>query len=44
MLLVVHDLAYRDIVYDGWEKTPSIMRVPGARRIGVQNTHAVEGY
>ncbi|VGP02952.1 Glutamate-pyruvate aminotransferase AlaC [Klebsiella quasipneumoniae subsp. similipneumoniae] len=29
-ILVVHDLAYADIVYDGW-KAPSIMQVPGAR-------------
>ncbi|EHC85062.1 putative aminotransferase, PLP-dependent [Salmonella enterica subsp. enterica serovar Senftenberg str. A4-543] len=29
-VLVVHDLAYADIVYDGW-KAPSIMQVPGAR-------------
>ncbi|MFR3707425.1 MAG: hypothetical protein ACLTXH_06555 [Enterobacter hormaechei] len=26
-VLVVHDLAYADIVYDGW-KAPSIMQVP----------------
>jgi alanine-synthesizing transaminase len=29
-VLVVHDLAYADIVYDGW-KAPSIMQVPGAK-------------
>ncbi len=28
-ILVVHDLAYADIVFDGWE-APSIMQVPGA--------------
>jgi alanine-synthesizing transaminase len=31
-VLVVHDLAYADIVYDGW-KAPSIMQVPGAKDI-----------
>jgi alanine-synthesizing transaminase len=34
-ILVVHDLAYADIVFDGW-KVPSIMQVPGAK------DHAVE--
>ncbi|MER1812204.1 aminotransferase class I/II-fold pyridoxal phosphate-dependent enzyme, partial [Proteus mirabilis] len=33
-VLVVHDLAYADIVYDGW-KAPSIMQVPGARDVAV---------
>jgi alanine-synthesizing transaminase len=32
---VVHDLAYADIVYDGW-KAPSIMQVPGAKDIAVE--------
>ncbi len=32
---VVHDLAYADIVYDGW-KAPSIMQVPGARDVAVE--------
>jgi alanine-synthesizing transaminase len=31
-VLVVHDLAYADIVYDGW-KAPSIMQVPGPRTL-----------
>jgi alanine-synthesizing transaminase len=34
-VLVVHDLAYDDIVYDGW-KAPSIMQVPGAKDIAVE--------
>ena len=32
---VVHDLAYADIVFDGY-KAPSIMQVPGARDIAVE--------
>jgi alanine-synthesizing transaminase len=31
----VHDLAYADIVYDGWQ-APSIMQVPGAREVAVE--------
>ena len=34
-IFVVHDLAYADIVYDGW-KAPSIMQVPGAKDIAVE--------
>ena len=34
-ILVVHDLAYADIVFDGW-KAPSIMQVRGARDIAVE--------
>lgn len=34
-ILVVHDLAYADIVYDGW-KAPSIMEVPGAKDVAVE--------
>ncbi|WP_300756304.1 alanine transaminase [Janthinobacterium sp.] len=34
-ILVVHDLAYADITYDGW-KAPSIMQVPGARDVAVE--------
>ena len=34
-VLVVHDLAYADITYDGW-KAPSIMQVPGARDVAVE--------
>jgi alanine-synthesizing transaminase len=34
-IMVVHDLAYADIVYDGWQ-APSIMQVPGARDVAVE--------
>jgi alanine-synthesizing transaminase len=34
-VLVVHDLAYADITYDGWT-APSIMQVPGAKDIAVE--------
>ncbi|NJD87057.1 MAG: alanine transaminase [Betaproteobacteria bacterium] len=34
-ILVVHDLAYADITYDGW-KAPSIMQVQGARDVAVE--------
>lgn len=32
---VVHDLAYADIVFDGY-KAPSIMQVPGAKEVAVE--------
>ena len=34
-IYLVHDLAYADIVFDGY-KAPSIMQVPGARDIAVE--------
>jgi len=34
-ILVVHDLAYADIVFDGWQ-CPSIMQVQGAREVAVE--------
>jgi alanine-synthesizing transaminase len=34
-IMVVHDLAYADIVFDGWQ-APSIMQVPGARDVAVE--------
>lgn len=34
-ILVVHDLAYADIVFDGY-KAPSIMQVPGSRDVAVE--------
>jgi alanine-synthesizing transaminase len=34
-IYVVHDLAYADIVYDGW-KCPSILQVPGAKDLAVE--------
>jgi alanine-synthesizing transaminase len=32
---VIHDIAYADIVFDGW-KAPSFLQVPGAKDIGVE--------
>jgi alanine-synthesizing transaminase len=34
-LIVIHDLAYADLVFDGY-KAPSLMQVPGAKEIGVE--------
>jgi alanine-synthesizing transaminase len=34
-ILVVHDLAYADITFDGY-RAPSIMQVPGARDVAVE--------
>ncbi|MET0987309.1 MAG: alanine transaminase [Steroidobacteraceae bacterium] len=34
-IFVVHDLAYADIVFDGWQ-APSILQVPGAKDIAVE--------
>jgi alanine-synthesizing transaminase len=34
-LLVIHDLAYADITFDGYEP-PSFLQVPGARDIGIE--------
>ncbi len=34
-ILVIHDLAYADIVFDGY-KAPSLLEVPGAKDIGVE--------
>src|SRR5580765_2386765 len=34
-ILIVHDLAYADITFDGW-KAPSIMQAPGARDVAVE--------
>src|SRR3546814_1395239 len=34
-ILVVHDLAYADICFDGYV-APSIMQVPGARDVAVE--------
>lgn len=34
-ILVVHDLAYADIVFDGY-RAPSILEVPGARELAVE--------
>ncbi|MBI5588237.1 MAG: alanine transaminase [Deltaproteobacteria bacterium] len=34
-LMVIHDLAYADIVFDGY-KAPSFLEVPGAKDVGVE--------
>jgi alanine-synthesizing transaminase len=34
-LLVIHDLAYADLVFDGYE-APSFLQVPGAKELGVE--------
>ena len=34
-IYVVHDLAYADLVYDGYE-APSILQVPGGREVAVE--------
>ncbi|MEK7286855.1 MAG: alanine transaminase [Nitrospirota bacterium] len=34
-LMVVHDLAYADIVFDGY-RAPSFLQVPGAKDVGVE--------
>jgi len=34
-MYVIHDLAYADIVYDGY-RAPSLLEVPGAKDIGVE--------
>jgi alanine-synthesizing transaminase len=34
-VLVVHDLAYADLVFDGY-KAPSFLQVPGAKDVGVE--------
>src|SRR5260221_7853060 len=42
-ILVVHDLAYADITFDGWQ-APSIMQVPGARDVAVEFFTMSESY
>ena len=34
-VIVIHDLAYADLVFDGY-KAPSFLQVPGAKEIGVE--------
>ena len=34
-VMVIHDLAYADLVYDGY-RAPSLLQVPGAKDIGVE--------
>ena len=42
-LLVVHDLAYADLVFDGY-KAPSILQVPGAKDVAVETYSMSKGY
>ncbi len=34
-ILIIHDLAYADITFDGYEP-PSLLQVPGAKEIGIE--------
>lgn len=34
-MMVIHDLAYADLVFDGY-KAPSFLQVPGAKEVGVE--------
>ena len=40
---VVHDLAYADIVFDGY-KAPSILQIPGAKEIAVESFSLSKSY
>lgn len=40
---VLHDLAYADIVFDGY-KAPSILQVPGAKDVAVESYTLSKGY
>ncbi|MBI5419138.1 MAG: aminotransferase class I/II-fold pyridoxal phosphate-dependent enzyme [Deltaproteobacteria bacterium] len=42
-VLVVHDLAYSDLVFDGY-KAPSILQVPGAKDVAVELYSMSKGY
>lgn len=42
-ILVVHDLAYADIVFDGY-RAPSILEVPGAREVAVESFTMSKSY
>jgi len=40
---LVHDLAYADLVYDGY-RAPSMLEVPGAKEVGVEFYSMTKGY
>jgi len=40
---LVHDLAYADLVYDGY-RAPSLLEVPGAKEVGVEFYSMTKGY
>ena len=42
-MLVVHDFAYADLVFDGY-KAPSILQVPGAKDVAVEMYSMSKGY
>ena len=42
-ILVVHDFAYADLVFDGY-KAPSILQVPGAKDVAVELYSMSKGY
>ncbi|MBI2981760.1 MAG: aminotransferase class I/II-fold pyridoxal phosphate-dependent enzyme [Deltaproteobacteria bacterium] len=42
-LLVIHDLAYADLVFDGY-RAPSILQVPGAKKRAVEIYSLSKGY
>lgn len=42
-MLVIHDLAYADICFDGY-KAPSLLQVPGAMEIGVETFSLSKSY
>lgn len=42
-ILIVHDLAYADIVFDGY-KAPSILQVPGAKDVAVESFTLSKSY
>jgi alanine-synthesizing transaminase len=42
-LIVIHDLAYADICFDGY-KAPSILQVPGAKDVAVELYSMSKGY
>jgi len=42
-LFVIHDLAYGDIVFDGY-RAPSFLEVPGAREVGVEFFSMTKSY
>jgi len=42
-IIVLHDLAYADLVFDGYE-APSFLQVPGAREVGVEFFSMTKSY
>jgi len=42
-VMLIHDLAYADIVFDGYE-APSLLQVPGAKEIGVEFVSLSKSY